>query len=189
MRFVRSHRQRFLRLPLFVVSGASGTGQSPVCQSLLGNLPGVVVLDSDILWRPEFGSTGAGAPTFCETWLRVAKNVGQSGCPVLLFGSAVGVPDNVERCVERRYFEDVYYLALVCSDDVLADRLRNRPRWRDSDSPEYVSRHLAFNQWFKTRSRDLTPAIELLDTTSCPISSTAQKVAAWIKRMARVRQD
>jgi hypothetical protein len=45
----------------------------------------------------------------------------------------------------------------------------------------YVSRHLAFNQWFKTRSRDLTPAIELLNTTSCPISSTAQKLAAWIR--------
>lgn len=181
------HRQRFLRLPLFVVSGASGTGKSAVCQYLLGNLAEVVVLDSDILWRPEFGSTGAGGPTFCETWLRVAKNVGQSGRPVLLFGSSVGVPDNIERCVERRYFEDVYYLALVCSDDVLAGRLRNRPKWRDSHSPEYVSRHLAFNQWFKTRSRDLTPAIELLDTTNCPISSTAQKVAAWIKKMTGVR--
>ena len=66
----------------------------------------------------------------------------------------------------------------------MADRLRSRPEWRDSRGPEYVSRHLAFNQWFKSRSRDLTPAIELLDTTSCPISSTAQKVAAWIGKMA-----
>jgi len=89
-------RHRFLRLPLFVVSGASGTGKSAVCRYLLGNLAEVVVLDSDILWRPEFGSTGAGSPTFCETWLRVAKNIGQSGRPVVLFGSAVGVPDNVE---------------------------------------------------------------------------------------------
>ncbi|HKF67695.1 MAG TPA: hypothetical protein VKB36_14225 [Vicinamibacterales bacterium] len=148
---------------------------------MLGKLTEVVVLDSDILWRPEFESPGAGVPNFCETWLRVAKNVGQSGRPVLLFGSAVGVPDNIERCVERRYFEDVHYLALVCSDDVLAGRLRARAKWRDSHSPECVSRHLAFNQWFKTRSRDLTPAIELLDTTSCPISSTAQKLTAWIK--------
>jgi len=148
---------------------------------LRGKLTEVVVLDSDILWRPEFESPGAGGPNFCETWLRVAKNVGQSGRPVLLFGSAVGVPDNIERCVERRYFEDVHYLALVCSDDVLAGRLRARAKWRESHSPECVSRHLAFNQWFKTRSRDLTPAIELLDTTSCPISSTAQKLTAWIK--------
>jgi len=121
----RGYRQRFLRLPLFVVSGASGTGKSAVCQYLLANLAEVVALDSDILWRPEFGSTGAGGLTFCETWLRMAKNVGQSGRPLLLFGSALGVPDNIERCVERRYFEDVHYLALVCSDDVLAARLRD----------------------------------------------------------------
>ena len=36
----------------------------------------VVLLDSDILWRPEFESPGAPAPNFCETWLRVAKSVG-----------------------------------------------------------------------------------------------------------------
>jgi AAA domain len=183
------HRYPFLRLPLFIVSGASGTGKSTVCQYLVGKLTEVVVLDSDILWRPEFQSTRAGAPNFCEIWLRVAKNVGQSGRPVLLFGSGMGVPDNIERCVERRYFEDVHYLALVCSDDVLAGRLRDRPKWRESHSPEYVSRQMAFNQWFKTRNRDLTPAIELLDTTSCPISFTAQRLTAWIKEIAEVRQE
>ena len=27
-------------------------------------------------------------------------------------------------CVERRYFADIFYLALVCEDEVLASRLR-----------------------------------------------------------------
>ncbi len=76
------------------------------------------------------------------------------------------MPDNSEPCIERRYFADVHYLALVCSDDVLASRLRGRPEWRQTHAPEYVSRQIAFNQWFKGRQRDLTPAVELLDTTS-----------------------
>jgi len=166
---------------LFIVSGASGAGKSTVCHHLLGKVTEVVLLDSDILWQPEFESPGAATPNFFETWLRVAKSIGQSGRPVVLFGSGVGVPDNIEPSIERRYFADVHYLALVCSDDALAGRLRDRPEWRQTYTPAYVSRQIAFNQWFKGRTRDLTPAVELLDTTSSSISSTAEVVTAWIR--------
>ena len=47
------YRQPFLRLPLLVVSGASGAGKSSVCNYLLGKLREVVILDADILWRPS----------------------------------------------------------------------------------------------------------------------------------------
>lgn len=181
------HRHLFRPLPLFIVSGASGAGKSTVCHQLLGKVTDVVLLDSDILWRPEFESLGAPAPNFFETCLRVAKSVGQSGRPVVLFGSGVGVPDNIEPCIERRYFANVHYLALVCSDAVLASRLRGRPEWRQTHAPEDVSRQIAFNQWFKGRPRDLTPAVELLDTTSSSISSTAEEITAWIRaKMAAV---
>ena len=46
---------------------------------------------------------------------------------------------------------------------------------------EYLSRQIAFNQWFKGRTPDLTPAVELVDTTSSSVSSTAEEVAAWIR--------
>jgi ABC-type protease/lipase transport system fused ATPase/permease subunit len=39
----------FLRLPLLVVSGASGAGKSTVCNMLVGCMKNVVVLDADIL--------------------------------------------------------------------------------------------------------------------------------------------
>ena len=47
------YRHLFRRLPLFIVSGASGTGESTVCHHLLGRVTEVVLLDSDILWRPS----------------------------------------------------------------------------------------------------------------------------------------
>jgi hypothetical protein len=181
------HRHLFRLLPLFIISGASGAGKSTVCHHLLGKVTDVVLLDSDILWRPEFENSGAaGPPHFLETWLRVAKSIGQSGRPVVLFGSGVGVPDNLEPCVERRYFAVVHYLALVCSNDALASRLRDRPEWRQTHTPEYIARQIAFNQWFKERTRNLTPAVQLIDTTSASISSTAAEVTAWIRARMRL---
>jgi predicted kinase/ribosomal protein L32 len=175
------HQHRFLRLPLVIVSGASGTGKSTVCHELLGRLTDVVLLDADILWRPEFAIPGASGPNFFETWLRVAKSISQSGRPVALFGAGMGVPENLELCVERRYFSDIQYLALVCSDDVLAERLRSRPEWRQSHADEFVEGQIRFNRWFRER-KDLAPAIDLLDTTSSPAGETAEKVAEWIRR-------
>lgn len=83
-------------------------------------------------WRSEFDTPDTQYGDFFETWLRICKNISQSGRPVTLFGAGAGVPENIETCVERRYFTEVHYLALVCSDDVLQDRLLTRPAWRGS---------------------------------------------------------
>src|SRR5262249_49449012 len=136
------HRHPFRQLPLLLVSGASGTGKSTVCQTLLGQLPEVVLLDADILWRPEFNTPADNYQAFFETWLRMSKNIGQAGRPVVLFGAGVGVPTNLERCVERRYFSDLRYLALMCDDTVLIQRLQQRPAWRHTHTPEYLSEHV-----------------------------------------------
>jgi 2-phosphoglycerate kinase len=172
-------RHRFAQLPLLIVSGASGAGKSTVCHTLLGRLTQVVVLDSDILWRSEFNLPEYNSPDFIDTWLRMCKNISQSGRPVVLFGAAIGVPGNIETRVERRYFAAVHYLALACDDRALAERLRRRPEWRGSGEPAYVGEHQRFNQWFKTYSSEQTP-IRLLDTTDLDEETTANQVELWI---------
>lgn len=102
------YKHRFLQLPLLIVSGASGAGKSTVCHHLLGRVTQAVLLDSDILWRAEFNKPEANYRDFFETWLRVCRNISQSGRPVVLFGAGVGVPENIEDCVERRYFSKVH---------------------------------------------------------------------------------
>lgn len=87
------HRHPFLYLPLLIVSGASGSGKSTICHHLLGGQTKfglcheVVLLDCDILWRAEFDTPENNYRDFFETWLRVCKNIGQSGRPVVLFGA------------------------------------------------------------------------------------------------------
>lgn len=179
------HPHPFRRLPLLIVSGASGAGKSTVLRRLLGRVEGAVLLEGDILWRPEFDRPEEGYRDFFETWLRVAKNISQAGRPVALFNAGLGVPENVEGCVERRYFGEVHYLALVCEDGVLRQRLRARPDWRESGAPEWVEEQVRFNHWFKEEGPQ--HGVELLDTTTATVEETAEAVAAWIRD--RVEED
>ena len=174
------HRHRFRQLPLFIVGGASGAGKSTVCQALTGVIEDAVLLDSDILWRPEFNKPDQNFREYFELWLRMAKNISQSGRPVVLFGAGIGVPENVEPCIERRYFARVHYLALVCDDDVLAQRLKARPVWRGSGDPAYIEEHVQFNRWFRQQRSGDVP-ITLLDTTRMPLETTLQQVQRWLQ--------
>src|SRR5512143_1426572 len=173
------YQHTFVRLPLLVVSGASGAGKSTVCNMLVGRTKNVVVLDADILWRPEFNSPADSYRAFFDVWLRLCKNISQSGRPVVLFGAGFGVPHNIEPCVERRYFSSVEYLALVCSDASLAERLERRPIWRDSRDPAWIEEQKRFNQWFKDYGAT-KPVVALLDTTDVEATETAERVRRWI---------
>ena len=94
------HEHRFQQLPLLIISGASGTGKTTVYRHLLGQVSQAIMLDSDILWRSEFNTPDNNYRDFFETWLRVCKNISQSGRPVVLFGAGMGVPENIENCIE-----------------------------------------------------------------------------------------
>lgn len=172
------YKHPFRQLPLLIVSGASSAGKTTVCQQLVGQVTEAVLLDSDILWRPEFNTPETKYRDFFDLWLRMCKNIGQSGRPVVLFGAGPGVPENLENCIERRYFSQIHYLALVCADETLAQRLQQRPAWRGTGEPAFIQENIRFNQWFK--AYDGQPAITRLDTTTTPLAETTRQVAAWI---------
>jgi hypothetical protein len=174
-----SYRHPFLRLPLFVLTGASGVGKTTVCLRLPPILPECVVLESDILWRKEFDEPATEYRAYRDLWLRVAKNVGQSGRPVVLGGTAL--PEQFATCPERRYFAAIHYLALVCDDGVLAERLRARPSWRRAGSDEFVDRMIRFNRWLIDNANRSNPPMALLDTTNGTVEDTVGQVAAWVR--------
>ncbi len=89
------HSVRFKRLPLLIVGGASGTGKSTLCSRMAGKIQDAVLLDADILWRPEFNKPEDGYRDFFDLWLRIAVNIGQSGRPIVIFGAGFGVPENL----------------------------------------------------------------------------------------------
>ena len=176
-------RREFRRLPLFLVGGPAGAGKSTAAAALLGVLTEVVVIESDLLWRREFNTPEDGYNSYLRLWLRLAAHISQSGRPVALFGAGFAVPHGVEPLPERRLFEAVHYLGLVCDDETLVARLRARPAWRHTPG-ELIDEHVKFNHWLKEQAGATDPPVTLLDTTAATAGETASLVAAWLRERA-----
>lgn len=180
---VCGHAHHFLRLPLLLVGGASATGKTAILHNLTGRFSSAVLLEADLLWLEEFQDPTDGHRKFFETWLRLAKNIGQSGRPAVLFGAGLAVPDNIESCLERRYFSRAHYLALVCNREILRRRLLARPAWRMSNRQNQLAEQLDFNRWLQKEGPAQTPPVTLLDTTDSTVWETANAVKEWIVRL------
>jgi hypothetical protein len=175
---------------LFVLTGASGAGKTAICLELsraqlerVRWVPdcvcGCVFLEQDILWRDEFIDPGGDYRAFRNLWLRVAKNVSQGGRPVILCGTAV--PEQYEACPERRYFRAIHYLALICDDDLLRERLEARPGWRHSGDAGFLARMVEFNRWLQENARRTQPPMAVLDTGALCVRQSAEQAASWIQ--------
>ncbi len=172
-------QHEFIRLPLFILTGASGVGKSTVCLGLAAKMKDVVVMESDILWRAEFDQPETNYRDYRETWLRVCKNISQAGKPVVLCG--VGEPAQFEQCLERRYFSELHYLALICADQILASRLRNLPASRGSFKDEFINQQVLFNRWLLNNAPKTEPPMHLLDTSEITVHEIVESVGLWIR--------
>jgi len=174
------YKNKYTAMPLLIVGGASGTGKSAILKELIGNINNAILLETDILWQDEFNKPENNYRKFFETWLRIAKNISQSGRPVVLFGAGFGVPENIEPCTERRYFSNIYYLNIYCSDDELEKRLIKRPQWRNCQDKEFIDRQKEFNNWVRNYGKEKKPEIDLIDTTDLTLEKTVENVKIWI---------
>jgi 2-phosphoglycerate kinase len=178
------HMHKFKKLPLVILTGASGSGKSAVTAELTRRMTRFVVLEKDILWSDYFSTLSDHNRTFNELWLRVAKNVGQNGKPVMLCGSFV--PGQMESCSERRYFSELCFGALVCDNRTLTERLMKRPEWRNSGSEEFINEHNRFNEWFRHQEQTSNNTLVLFDTSYNTIEETADEIIKWLDRMLPV---
>ncbi|MFZ5986004.1 MAG: AAA family ATPase [Bacillota bacterium] len=173
------HKHRFKQLPLFIVTGASGAGKSTICLELSSVMPEIVVFEVDILWRDEFNKPDTDYREFRNLCLRVSKNIAQGGKPVVLCGSSI--PSQYEQCVERRYFKNLHYLAVVCDDEIIRSRLKQRPGYRGCGSDEFIEGHIRFNNWFKENAHNTKSGITLLDNSRDSLGESVEKAASWIR--------
>ncbi|MBB4911785.1 AAA family ATPase [Actinophytocola algeriensis] len=171
------HREPYRRLPLFAVTGPSGTGKSTVGRVLVDRLADeCVIVEQDLLWVGALRDPTGDSEAFRQTWLRLAASLQQSGRPVVLCGTVV--PPQFEGRPERALFSDIHYLALVCDVDVLRARLRARPAWRGWDEAR-IDEMLDFAEWVRTEETE--PPMTRLDTTTTPVAETADAIEKWVR--------
>ncbi len=173
------HPHRFVQLPLFVLTGASGSGKTTIALQLAIALHECVTMECDILWGAVPATADDNYQGYRNTWLRVAKNIGQSGRPVVLVGSAL--PQQFEACPERRYFTEIHYLAAVYESDILAQRLRDRPAWRRAGTEVFIDDMLKFNAYLRDHADSFTPSMATLDTGRQAIEESTAAVIAWVR--------
>lgn len=179
------YEHQFLSLPLFVVTGASGSGKTTAALELIKLAQNFVVLDQDILWNDNYNVPEDDCRLFRNTWLRIIKNIHQAGKPVVLFGSTI--PQQYEKCVERCYLSDIHYLALICEPSELERRLVERPNWRQSGSSENLKRMLDFNKWLSENATQTEPKMTLLNTTKITVSETVKSIHDWVEKLQFLR--
>ncbi len=167
----------FVRLPLFIVTGASGSGKSACTPHLTALAKQYIVLETDILWEDRYNTPSDDYRTYRELWLRLAKNISQNGTPVILSGTAL--PNQMEPCLERRYFSEIHYLALGCSAGEMRTRLQQRPSWRNSHDETFIENMVTLNQWFRENASQANSQLTFLDTTNHAPEGTARQILDW----------
>lgn len=168
----------FLRLPLFVITGASGAGKTTLGRHLPARLPECVTLDTDILWGVLPATAEKNYNDYQDRWLHLARHIAQNGRPVVLCGTTM--PERIMASPEHRYFSDIHILALVCDDDVLIQRLKQRPAWRGCDNEETQNTMVKFNRWHKEQADQTQPPMTLYDTTTSTLEQTLEDTRQWI---------
>jgi gluconate kinase len=155
------------RQPLFVVTGASGTGKSTIVEPLRRRLPDCLIVETDVILHVA----ALGWDTWRNTWLQLAHAIALNRRATVLCGSLL--PEQLEGLPARRLVGPIHFCNLDCPDAVLATRLRARPAWRGWHEATIVE-----HQRFAAKLRaQIQPTF---DTSVLRIQEVADCVAGWV---------
>ncbi|EPY05827.1 nucleoside kinase, CMP and AMP kinase [Paenibacillus alvei TS-15] len=155
------------KLPLFVVTGACGTGKTTVSSLVRKLLPNFDVFDMDIINNVDWQIAKA-------NWLRIAYSISLSGRGTVLCGTMI--PENIESADYKDKFDRILYINLHCDDFVREERLKARG-WEEC----LINDHKNFANWLINNSKTaFNPPMPTIDTTELPAEEVAKQIKDWI---------
>ncbi len=162
------------RYPLFLITGASCAGKSTLTRELYLHDSRVAAIESDILWDEKWREKGDNFRAYRAMWLRLCQNISHTGKPVVLCGCCD--PSQFAGQPEAGFFTGLHYLAVVCRDEILRERMDRR----GVSSPAAREGNAAYNRWFYENHHKTSPAITLLDTSDLSPKQAAAAAGLWI---------
>lgn len=166
-----------LKLPLFIITGASGAGKTTVMQELRISMPDFVIFSTDI---DNFGSTAAKLEyqDRYNILLNFANFVAKSGRGTIICGTFM--PWDAEKCDAYKEFSEICFINLHCDDTTRKNRLRNREdksMWTD----DMLKQHEQFAQWLLDNAETAyNPPMPTIDTTSNPPAEAAEQIKSYV---------
>lgn len=160
-------------LPLFLITGASGTGKSTLVRHLRPLIPDCFVVGGDLLVDIQHRDRQA----FVGRWLRVAYASAQCGRPLVL--ACVLEKEEIETHVDRSLVGPVYVIALAVDEQERVARLEARPRWAkhsEEKRAERIAEHADLTEKL-VQDADL-----VIDSVEKSVDDVAKEVAAWIQQ-------
>lgn len=165
------------KIPLFIVTGASGVGKTSVMQILRDLMPEFVVFSTDI---DNFGTTAAKLEyqDRYNLLLHFAYSVALSGRGTIICGTFM--PWDAQKCDTYNNFSEICFINLHCDDSTRNSRLRNREdnaMWTD----DMLKQHEQFAQWLLDNAEtEYNPPMPTIDTTSTPPSQVAEQIRRYV---------
>lgn len=163
------------KVPLYIVTGVSGSGKTFVAKELRRIMPDYVVFDYDTVFNVLRNSPEkVDKHQVQKIWLRVARDIAESGRKTIICGLIK--PQDIEICKEIRYFSHIHYLILHCDDQTREMRLSARENMTNKKI-QYIKK---LAKWFVEIADKYKPPIPIIDTTKTEVSKVAEQIKEWI---------
>ncbi len=90
-------------------------------------------------------------------------------------------PDSLDKLTMNKAITQILFLNLVCSDEVLAKRLKGRPVERGTHTDEFIATQVDFMNYFRRSTHLLDKVIDTSDQTA---EETACAVAEYLESIS-----
>lgn len=173
------HSWDVLKLPLFVVTGASGVGKTTTVQALQGLTRDFVCLDADFFYNLMPHETEADYLAQTEQAQALSRDIMQCGRPVVW--AQAGNIHMLDKTYGARFFGGIYVLALVCGEEELRSRMTEGRKISDKG---WIESSVDYNRYFMEHDQIGSVAYERLNVGGMSVDRAARSVENWLKKKA-----
>lgn len=171
------HSWSFLKLPLFIVTGASGVGKTATVRALQRTSRDFVCLDMDFFYNLMPHETEGDYMAQTEQAQALSRDIMQCGRPVVW--ARAGNIHMLDKTYGARFFGGIHVLALTCPEEELRGRMTESRGISDED---WIQSSVDYNRYFMEHDRIDSLGYDRLDTGPLTVEEAAREVHAWLRR-------